>query len=115
MDTPNSSLPQEVKAPQDKRILAAISYLGILCVVVHLIEKNDAFVRFHARQGIVLLVLWVALWVGMLVPVLGQIVWLVGSICVGILMLVGFIKALTGEWYTLPVVGKYAEEYLKNI
>ena len=104
-------------------LAAALSYLlmpltGIVFLVV---EKTNAFVRFHAMQSTVLGVAWIVFWIGLtiltsLVPVLGVIVGFLISI---VLWLGGFIlwlllmwNAYQGKEWELPVVGPFARKQL---
>jgi uncharacterized membrane protein len=86
----------------DSNLMAALSYVWILSVVMLIIKKDDEFVKFHARQG---LILFIASFVGV-IPFIG---WFIGLIVV-VLDIVGFIKALSGERYKVPVVGDIAEK-----
>ena len=48
------------KEKGQKNILAIISYIGILCLVPILMKEKDEFVKFHAKQGLVLFIVEVA-------------------------------------------------------
>ncbi len=104
----NEQLPPQVDLPDD-RLIAAIGYLGILCLVPLLLKKESAFAQHHGKQGLVLLLAWVVLWVGNIVPVLGQVVWALGSLALVILIILGMVNALQGKMWDMPVLGKYAK------
>ena len=89
---------------QEAKIWAAVSYLWILSLVVLAARKNNEYVRFHANQGVLLFVLSV---IFMLIPGLG---WLL-NIVIGIIAIVGIIKAWKGEKWSLPVVGGMAKSF----
>lgn len=95
---------------EENRLIAAIGYLGILCLFPLLLKKDSAFAQHHGKQGLVILIAWVLLWVGNIIPVLGQIVWVLGSIALLILIILGIINALNGKMWEMPVLGKYAKE-----
>ncbi len=86
----------------DSNLMAALSYVWILSVVMLIIKKDDEFVKFHARQG---LILFIASFIGV-IPVIGWFIWLI----VVVFEIIGFIKALSGERYKVPVVGDIAEK-----
>lgn len=86
----------------DSNLMAALSYLWILSVVMIIIKKDDKFVMFHAKQGLILFIVSF-IWI---IPVLG---WFI-NIVVLIFVIVGFIKALAGERYKIPLVGDLAEK-----
>lgn len=91
----------------DNRLYAAMSYLLVLVLVPLLTRKNDSFVNFHARQGlIVLLAIILALvinaWSGA-----------VGSVLFVVLMLldvVALVMALQGRKWKIPFIGNLAEK-----
>ncbi|MBI5037663.1 MAG: DUF4870 domain-containing protein [Candidatus Kerfeldbacteria bacterium] len=91
-----------VSGNSDSNLMAALSYVWILSIVMLIIKKDDEFVKYHAKQGLILFILS---FVGV-IPVIGWFVWL----AVVILDIIGFIKALSGERYKVPVVGDLAEK-----
>ena len=38
----------------DSKLLAAVSYLWICSVIIYLVKKDDEYVKFHAKQGVVI-------------------------------------------------------------
>lgn len=91
------------KAGQDEKLLAALSYLWILSIVIFLIKRDSAFVQFHAKQG---LVLWIASIVFWFIPILG---WFL-NVVVLVLVIIGFVQALNGSEWKIPVVAELAEK-----
>ncbi len=94
---------------EGNKILAAISYIWVLCIVTILCAKDDAFARYHANQGLVLLILNVVVGVAgvilAFIPIIGTIVaGLLGIACF-VLMVLGIINALKGEMKPLPFIG----------
>lgn len=94
----------------DDNLIAAVSYLWILSIIILLVKKDSDYVRFHARQGVVLFVISVA--VGIIGIPLFFLFWLTGliNLVIFIAVVIGFIKALGGQRYKLPVVGDLAEK-----
>ena len=85
--------------------------LGFVTGIVFLVvEKESSFVKFHARQSTVtfLILLVISLIFGW-IPVIGFLV----LISILILWLFLMVKALQGERYMLPIVGKLVEEKTK--
>ena len=83
---------------------------GIIFLVV---EKKSSFVRFHAMQSTItfLSLFVISLIIGM-IPIIGLLVYPIWILSL-ILWLLLMIKALRGERYSLPIVGKMAEEKVK--
>ncbi len=87
---------------QDSNLMAALSYVWVLSIVMLILKKDDEFVKFHAKQG---LILFLISFIGV-VPFIGWVIWAV----VVIAMIFGFIKALSGEKFKVPLVGDLAEK-----
>lgn len=114
METQNqSSTP--VPSPSSgshKTLMGVLSYLGILVIIPLLTEaKNDPFVKFHAKQGLVLLVCEVAL------TLIGSFFWdlymIINLINLAILVLaiMGIINVSKGQMKELPVVGQFSKYF----
>ena len=87
----------------DSKLFAALSYLWLLSVVMLVLKKDDEFVKFHAKQGTVIFVVSIILW---FIPIIG---WLL-QIAVLIGVVIGFLKAYSGERFKMPVVGDLADK-----
>ena len=87
----------------DSKLFAALSYLWLLSVVMLVLKKDDEFVKFHAKQGTVIFVVSIILW---FIPIIG---WLL-QIVVLIAVVIGFLKAYSGERFKLPVIGDLADK-----
>lgn len=96
---------------QTEKFISAIGYLGVLCLVPLLLERNSAFARHHGKQGLTLLIAWMVLWIGNIIPVLGQIVWVIGSVVFIILIILGMVNAFAGRMWEMPVLGLYAKRF----
>lgn len=105
-----------------ERWSAAIGYLFFLCFFALWRGKDSTFVRFHARQGVLLFlsecvafVLIVIVdktigrlpFLGLLIVVLVQIVVYLAAL---LLTVTGFVKALFGERWEMPFFGAYREK-----
>ena len=83
------------------KAIAILSYLGILCLIPLLLKKDSKFVKFHAKQGLILLIGWV--FVG--VP-FGWIL----SIILAVFSIIGIINVLGERYADLPLVGELAKK-----
>ena len=97
----------------DPKLAGLLCYLlgWITGIVFLVLEKEDAYVRFHAYQALgafgALFVLSIA---AGFIPLIGTLVGLLLGPVVLILWIVLMVKAWHGERYKLPVVGDWAEE-----
>jgi len=88
--------------------MAALAYLGPLVIVSYLVAKDDSFVKFHIKQGAVLLVVEVVTWfLGVVFWPLWLLLKLVNLIAF-ILVIVGIVNVAQGTEKNLPIVGNYA-------
>ena len=100
----------EDKEIQEGKIFAMLAYLWILCLVPLLLKKENKFALFHAKQGLVLFICEIALWIIGIIPILGWIISILGSLICGILSLIGIIQTLAGNYWKMPLLGDYAEK-----
>ena len=93
----------------EERLLAALSWLWVFSLVLLVLTRGRPFVQFHARQGAFLFVVSLGAWI--VVALAGAKLWVFHALVqFGIFLLVvtGFLQALRGRWWTLPLVGQLA-------
>lgn len=99
---------------QDNRLIAAVGYLFILCLVPLTLRKDSKFAQFHGKQGLVLTIasvlLWFASFILGLIPILGWLVMWIGWITLLVLAIFGIMNAFAGKYWVMPFLGKYARE-----
>lgn len=108
----------EVKAPEKsdggKNTTMAIIAYFLFFVPLLTDSKNDPFVKFHVKQSLLLFVLVV---VNMVLGAVISFIWFFIGPLVGlglfVLWIMGVINAANGKMQPVPVVGQYAEQYLK--
>lgn len=88
-----------------ERWLAAVSYL--LFFAPFLWRRVSRFNRFHANQGLLLLLLALILWIGgHWIPVIGPFfIYPAGFLLLFILLFMGIMNALGGKFRALPLIG----------
>lgn len=92
------------------KVYAVLAYFTILVLIPIFIAKDSKYARYHANQGLVLLLFEI---VGsILVGVVAAISSTLGSICSGllglvtfVLLIIGIINAVDGRAKELPVIG----------
>ncbi len=92
-------------------LMAVLAYIGPLVIVSYLVAKDNPFVKFHIKQGLVLFVAEVVLW--FLRMTFWQL-WFIYSIihfCVIILGIFGIVNAFQGKMKELPLVGEYGKHF----
>ncbi len=102
---------EESKSKEKPNLIAILSYLGILVLIPLLVAKEDEFVQYHAKQGLILLIIGViSMFIG-LFPFIGWILAPFIFLAWFILSIIGIINVLKGKKKELPVVGKYEKKF----
>lgn len=94
------------KEKEDGKIMAILSYIGFLSLIPYLAEKDNKWVKYHAIQGVNLLIIEAILYAVKMIPLLGWIVGWLGSIVTLVISIIGIINVCNGEAKELPIVGK---------
>ncbi len=114
-DTTAEYDPKDIEA---NKVMALLSYLGILVLIPIFGAKGSKFARFHANQGLILCIAAIAysVVVNILMSILLAISWRLAAVSsilslVSVAFLVwaviGIINALNGKAKELPFIGKY--------
>lgn len=92
------------------RLLAAMSYLSILCLLPLVFGDGRPFIHFHARQG---LVLWVWTLISIFALALGEIGGFFLTFSMGVITvfsLIGLVSVGFNRCWRLPVIAILAEK-----
>ncbi|MFA6300724.1 MAG: hypothetical protein WC609_00020 [Candidatus Paceibacterota bacterium] len=98
---------------QNRMIMGILAYLGFLVLIPFFVSKEDSVVKFHVKQGLVLLVIEVIVWiVGMMfwsyfINSLMQLI----NIAVLILSILGIVNVVQGKEKMLPLVGQFSKYF----
>lgn len=110
MNETQNQTSQNQASQSQVNIMALISYIGILCLIPILTKTQDEFVKFHAKQGLVLLVgelaIMILSWIPFFVFLL-PIWWLINLGWL-VLSILGIVNVVKNEKKELPLVGKFA-------
>ena len=90
------------------KVFAILSYLSILCIVPLILKKDNAFVLSHGKQGLVIFVGEVTVFIAHIV--LGIWILRFGFFVLGVLSLWGIIEVLRGRYIKLPVISDIADK-----
>ena len=99
---------------QNKTLMGVLAYIGILVLIPFFVEKKDAFVKFHVKQGLVLLIIEIALYIiyrmffwsfftFTLMPLL--------NLAVLVLAIIGIVNVTQKKEKELPFVGQFSKYF----
>ena len=91
-----------------RRVMAAMSYLGILCFIPLHFCADDSFVNFHARQGAVI---WIWTAISLLAFAVPGMRWLfsISIVLISAASFIGIVSSLLLKSWKFPVIGKLAK------
>lgn len=96
--------------PSRSRGMALLSYFGVLCLVPLIFSRNDAYVNFHARQGVVLWIWGVLAIFSLHVPILGPFFFSSSVFFITVMALLGILSVLLSRAWRFPIVGMFAQK-----
>ncbi len=99
---------------EEGKLFAILGYIIPIVFIVPLIQKDNHFSLFHAKQVLLLVLACVASAVLTAIPVLGCITFFI-FLPILVLVIMGLINAIQGQYKPMPFVGQYAEEWFKGI
>lgn len=91
----------------------ALAYVTIIPAIIFLVVapyNANRNIRFHAWQSIFLSIVWFALCVIAIIPILGWIIFFVGILTLVVIWVICVLKASKGERFMVPVLGNLAEK-----
>lgn len=98
-----------------QKAIAVLSYLLILVFIPLLTYRDDRFIHYHAKQGLMLMLCWIVFIVIAYpltyIPYAGiGIIAVLGALflCLNLVLIIG---ALLGRMWLIPVLGMYADEW----
>lgn len=95
----------------EQKLFGALSYLGILVLIPLLLKKDDSFIQWHAKQGLVVLIGQLIALVIMIIPIFGWVIGPIASFILFILAIIALVNALLGNQWQIPVIGQYASKF----
>ena len=104
------------KDAEDNKIMAILAYLWILVLVPILAAKESPFARYHANQGLILVITVIAVYIVFFILQIALAItglwWIISLLSVvvylGLLILtiLGIVNAVKGECKPLPLIGE---------
>jgi uncharacterized membrane protein len=89
----------------------AIAYITIIPAIVFLVMEpynRSAYVKFHAWQSIFLGIAVFAVSLINVIPIIGQLIFLVAFVGFFVIWIMCVVKAVNGQKFVIPVIGPLA-------
>jgi uncharacterized membrane protein len=98
-------------AKVNRTLMGVLAYLGILIIIPFLMAKDDPFVKFHLKQGLLLVIAEIAVWaLGTMLWSMWMLLQLVDLIAL-ILAIIGIVNVVQGKEQELPFIGSLAKKF----
>lgn len=105
---PDPNNPNDIVGISEDKLMAALSYLGVLVLIPLFRRTGDPNVRFHTKQGLVILIgEVVAIVAGIWLTVIGNLLFVLMLIA----SVLGLINALQGKQWKIPGIGDIANKF----
>lgn len=104
---------QEVEQKRVKfglRLWTVLAYVWVFAFVPYFLKRKNEFVQFHAKQGVVIFITELILILVSTIPIIGQLVGMVGFLFCTFLSIKGIIMGLAGKKWRMPILGRYASK-----
>ncbi len=98
----------DTKQVIEGKVFAILSYLSILCIIPLLFKKDNNFVLSHGKQGLVIFVGQVGIFIMHIV--LGLWILKLGMFILLVCSFIGIIAVLNGRYIKLPFIFGIAEK-----
>jgi uncharacterized membrane protein len=91
---------------QDNRAVSILAYIPCLFFLPLVVHPDSRYGKFHANQGLVLLLVWVIVhFILNLIPLIGWLLNKIFSLLMFLLMILGMLRAYGGRAVPLPIIG----------
>ena len=98
---------EKSKLPEDEKILSAIGYLGVLCVLPLFLKPKSEYCQFHGKQGLLMLLIWIAfLILFAALPRLGGVIFFLFLL----LIIFSMYNAYVGKKFKIPILGDISDK-----
>jgi len=90
---------------QQNKTMAGLAFFGILFFLPLVSCPNSPFGRWAANQGLLVLIASLVASLINIIPLLGQIIYLVLSILIAVFAIISMVAAFQGQAKPVPVIG----------
>jgi uncharacterized membrane protein len=97
---------------QEGKFFAVISYINFLCILSLTLKRDNKFAVYHGKHGLVLFVAEVISFILSVIPFLGWLIAVFGSLIFVVLSIWGISQALLGKYSRIPILSDIADSII---
>lgn len=90
--------------------MAIVAYI-IFFIPLLTDAKDDPFVKYHVKQGLILFIGYVCEMIVGVFPFIGWLIAPLLGIFLFVLLIIGIVNAVNGKEKPLPIIGKFADNF----
>jgi uncharacterized membrane protein len=113
METTSSN--NHLEAGKSNAIIAYLTLIGFIIALVLNNDKKYAFTSFHIRQSLGLICTGFALGLINIIPIIGWIIGLLGTIVIIVFWVMGLLSAINGQEKPVPVLGEHYQKWFSSL
>ncbi|HOC48693.1 MAG: hypothetical protein RB288_11160 [Bacteroidales bacterium] len=101
----------------DAKTKAIVSHLFVIGWIIALIvnsSKKEEMASFYIRQNLGFIIVWLALTILRVLPVVGPVIWAVGGILLFVGWLMSLIWSIQGEQRAVPWLGDQFQTWFRG-
>ena len=91
----------------NKKITSVVAYLTWIGLIIAFVAGDKDGAKFHLNQALVIWLAVIILGIVAVIPILGWIVGLVGSIFLFVCWIMGLVYAIQEQEKEVPILGKF--------
>ncbi|MDP1695387.1 MAG: hypothetical protein Q8L29_00535 [archaeon] len=109
-----NKIKEPVKKTDDSKLFAFLAVLLTIIgfVIAYALKKDNEYVMYYGKQGLILFIASLIVWVFVetIVPFIGLVLSPILWVAWVILWVIGIIYSLSGEMKPIPVIGQFADK-----
>ncbi|PWB38907.1 MAG: hypothetical protein C3F02_01430 [Parcubacteria group bacterium] len=102
MEEVKTNMPPDKRDVEENKLISALAYISIICLVPLFLKRESKFAQFHAKQGLILFIIELFAFI----PFFGTILFIIAVI----LAILGALNAWNGKYWVMPVLGQFASK-----
>jgi uncharacterized membrane protein len=99
------------EAGQNRTLFGVLAYLGPLVIISLLVAKNDSFVKFHIKQGLVLFVIEIIVWILSSIGWQLWMLWYLINLGTLVFSIIGIVNVVQNKQQELPFIGQFSKHF----
>lgn len=110
-----TNIPKTITDGKTTATIAYITLIGLIIAFVQNSEKKNTFAAYHIRQSLGLMCTGFVLGLANIIPILGWILSILGTIVLIVLWIMGLMNAINGKEQPIPLLGNLYNKWFANI